>query len=143
MRVRRSSLGWLSMATCYAAEANAQAMKGPATVDIVQWLLGLTAVLISLFVLALFLRRMGHFSRLESGRFRVLAALSLGSRERVVLVQAGAKQLVLGVAPGTCANALCVGRGGCHSFGGRSELSANLYPATGNVPSRKEVMKNT
>lgn len=107
MRVCRSSLGWLSMATCYAAEANAQAMKGPATVDIVQWLLGLTAVLISLFVFAFFLRRMGHFSRLESGRFRVLAALSLGSRERVVLVQAGAKQLVLGVAPGSV-RTLCV-----------------------------------
>jgi flagellar protein FliO/FliZ len=68
---------------------------------------GLLAVLAMIFALAWLLRRFGTFSRLAPGRFRVLAAVSLGSRERVVLLQAGGKQLVLGVAPGRV-ETLCV-----------------------------------
>lgn len=68
---------------------------------------GLLAVLTLILALAWLLRRFGTFSRLAPGRFRVLAAVSLGSRERVVLLQAGGKQLVLGVAPGRV-ETLCV-----------------------------------
>lgn len=68
---------------------------------------GLLAVLAMILALAWLLRRFGTFSRLPPGRFRVLAAVSLGSRERVVLLQAGRKQLVLGVAPGRV-ETLCV-----------------------------------
>lgn len=35
-----------------------------------------------------------------SGALRVVTAISVGQRERVVLIQAGEKQLLLGVAPG-------------------------------------------
>lgn len=68
---------------------------------------GLLVVLAMIFALVWLLRRFGTFSRLAPGRFRVLAAVSLGSRERVVLLQAGRKQLVLGVAPGRV-ETLCV-----------------------------------
>ena len=83
-----------------AAEPVRPALANASGVDILQWSLGLLAVLAMLMVFAWLLRRMGGFSRLEPGRFQVLAALSLGARERVVLVQVGDKQLVLGVAPG-------------------------------------------
>ena len=76
-------------------------------VDMAQWLVGLTAVLAMIFLCAWLLRRLGSFSRLEPGRFRVLAAVSLGTRERAVLLQVGGKQLVLGVAPGRV-ETLCV-----------------------------------
>ncbi|WP_045223584.1 flagellar biosynthetic protein FliO [Methyloterricola oryzae] len=82
-------------------------LRSEPRVDLLQWTLAFGAVLLALFVFALALRRLGQFSRLEPGSFKVLAALSLGSRERVVLVQAGAKQLVLGVAPGRV-QTLCV-----------------------------------
>lgn len=81
--------------------------KAVPAVDMLQWLLGLSFVLGLLFLCVWLLRRYGHFSRLPPGQFRVLAALSLGGRERAVLVQAGARQLVLGVAPGQV-RTLCV-----------------------------------
>jgi len=83
------------------------ASKAASTVDMVQWLLGLSIVLGLLFFCLWLLRRYGHFSRLPPGQFRVLAAISLGGRERAVLVQAGRRQLVLGVAPGQV-RTLCV-----------------------------------
>jgi flagellar protein FliO/FliZ len=87
--------------------AGDMSLRSEPRVDLLQWTLAFGAVLLALFAFAWALRRLGQFSRLEPGSFKVLAALSLGSRERVVLVQAGAKQLVLGVAPGRV-QTLCV-----------------------------------
>ncbi|MBP1149590.1 MULTISPECIES: flagellar biosynthetic protein FliO [Methylocaldum] len=81
--------------------------KALPSVDMAKSLTGLLAVLAVIFTLAWLLRRFGSFSRLAPGSFRVLAAVSLGSRERVVLLQAGGKQLVLGVAPGRV-ETLCI-----------------------------------
>lgn len=81
--------------------------KALPSVDMAKSLTGLLAVLAVIFTLAWLLRRFGSFSRLAPGSFRVLAVVSLGSRERVVLLQAGGKQLVLGVAPGRV-ETLCI-----------------------------------
>jgi len=81
--------------------------KALPSVDMAKSLAGLVAVLAVIFALVWLLRRFGTFSRLAPGSFRVLAAVSLGSRERAVLLQAGGKQLVLGVAPGRI-ETLCV-----------------------------------
>lgn len=104
---RQSCLPAVALWLPCCAEAVESSVRPLAGVDLLQWSLALLAVLVALFVFAWTLRRLGQFSRLEPGSFRVLAALSLGSRERVVLVQAGAKQLVLGVAPGRV-ETLCV-----------------------------------
>lgn len=77
------------------------------SVDMAKSLAGLVAVLAVILILAWLLRRFGNFSRLAPGSFCVLAAVSLGARERAVLLQAGGKQLVLGVAPGRV-ETLCV-----------------------------------
>ena len=97
----------LAAAPAPAAEMQQPAWKASTSIDMAQWVGGLLAVLVAIALFAWVMRRLGSFSRLESGRFRVLAAVSLGSRERVVLVQAGEKQLVLGVAPGRV-QALCI-----------------------------------
>jgi flagellar protein FliO/FliZ len=76
-------------------------------VDLLQWSLAMAAVLAAIIGLAWLMRRLGKFSSIQSARFRVLAALPVGTRERVVLVQVGDKQLVLGVAPGQV-RSLCV-----------------------------------
>jgi flagellar protein FliO/FliZ len=89
------------------AEAERPAFKPVASVDTVQWLGGLMVVLAAILLFAWALRRLGSFSASDGGRFKVLAALSVGARERVVLVQAGDKQLVLGVAPGRV-QTLCI-----------------------------------
>lgn len=61
--------------------------------------LGLLLVLGAIAACAWLLRRLGRFPA-AAGRMRVLGGVSLGARERVVLVQVGATQLLLGVAPG-------------------------------------------
>jgi len=66
-----------------------------------EMVLGLALVVALILVLAWVLRRTLHLQpRGSSERMRVLAAHSLGARERVVLLQVGVRQLLLGVAPG-------------------------------------------
>ncbi len=78
----------------------------PATQDPVamtslwQLTLGLLVVLGLIVSIAWLLKRTGRFQMAAGGGLRVIGGLSMGSRERVVLVQAGETQLLLGVAPG-------------------------------------------
>jgi flagellar protein FliO/FliZ len=65
-----------------------------------QMVLGLATILILIVVLAWAARRFGPAQSLPSGTLRVLGGLSLGTRERLVLVKVGDAQLLLGVAPG-------------------------------------------
>ncbi len=65
-----------------------------------QMMVALLMVIMTIMVAAWLMRRInGGQSRLE-GEFRVVSGLSLGARERIVLVQVGDKQLLIGVAPG-------------------------------------------
>ncbi|SMF97171.1 flagellar protein FliO/FliZ [Methylomagnum ishizawai] len=102
---RRAAVGW----TLWPLAVWAETPIPPAVpaVNLGQWLSALVLVLGLIFLGAWLLRRLGSFSRLAPGQFRVLAAVSLGARERAVLLQAGGKQLVLGVAPGRV-ETLCV-----------------------------------
>lgn len=68
--------------------------------SLLQFAFGLLVVLGMVFLLAWVLRRMNRIQGGVQGRLRILAGLPLGSRERVVLVQVGDEQVLLGVAPG-------------------------------------------
>ena len=65
-----------------------------------QLTLGMLLVLGLILAIAWLLKRSGRFQVGAGGGLRVLGGLSMGSRERVVLIQAGETQLLLGVAPG-------------------------------------------
>ena len=65
-----------------------------------QLTLGMLVVLGLIVSIAWLLKRTGRFQMAAGGGLRVIGGLSMGSRERVVLVQAGETQLLLGVAPG-------------------------------------------
>ncbi|MFZ0468574.1 MAG: flagellar biosynthetic protein FliO, partial [Thiogranum sp.] len=65
-----------------------------------QLTLGMLVVLGLILAIAWLLKRSGRFQMAAGGGLRVLGGLSMGSRERVVLIQAGETQLLLGVAPG-------------------------------------------
>jgi flagellar protein FliO/FliZ len=43
---------------------------------------------------------MGGFSVTGNGALKILGGLSMGSRERVVLMQVGEEQILIGVSPG-------------------------------------------
>jgi flagellar protein FliO/FliZ len=57
----------------------------------------LLLVLIIIFLAAWLLRRFGHFPAVAEGNLRVLGSLSVGQRERILLLQVGQEQLLVGV----------------------------------------------
>ncbi len=65
-----------------------------------QMFFGLFVVVALIFGMAWFMRRMGNMNSGAAGNLKVLGGISVGQRERVVLVQAGETQLLVGVAPG-------------------------------------------
>lgn len=92
-------LALLLSATPLPALAAAPAPEPLAASNLVQLLFGLIVVLIAIGATALLFRRFGRLPQ-GPGNLRVIGGLSLGVRERAVLVQVGDRQLLLGVAPG-------------------------------------------
>ena len=62
---------------------------------------GLGVVLLSIAVLAWLLKRINRLPNRDLKDLELIASLSVGQRERVVIVRAGTTELVLGVAPGS------------------------------------------
>ena len=67
---------------------------------ILQMIFGLAVVLALIAGGAFLLRRLGRFQSNVIQGFKIVGALPVGSRERVVLMQVGETQLLLGVSPG-------------------------------------------
>jgi flagellar protein FliO/FliZ len=65
-----------------------------------QLLSGLLVVIAAIVVFAFLMRRVTGVQSRLGDEFRVLSGISLGSRERMLLVQVGDRQLLVGVAPG-------------------------------------------
>ena len=61
--------------------------------------LALAAVLVFFLLFAWALRRSQLPGRMQSQDLSIVASLSLGTRERLVVVQAGEKQVLLGITP--------------------------------------------
>jgi len=101
---RWSCAVWLACSDVLAEESASTALKQSAHAvshtDILQWLLALLIVIAIFFGLVWLLRKSGNLASTGKGQLVVLAGLSLGMRERLVLVKVGEKQLLLGVTPG-------------------------------------------
>lgn len=67
---------------------------------LLQLMTGLIIVIACIVVLAWFARRMNNLQSSHDGNLQILGGLSMGARERIVLIQVGEQQLLLGVAPG-------------------------------------------
>ena len=67
---------------------------------IAQVLGSLALVFLAIFLVVFFLRRVNRIGGGAGGALRVLASASVGQRERVVLIEVGEQQLLIGVAPG-------------------------------------------
>ena len=65
-----------------------------------QMFLGLTLVVGLIFGMAWLMRRVSGVNGMSTGNLKVLGGVSVGQREKIVLVQAGDVQLLVGVAPG-------------------------------------------
>jgi flagellar protein FliO/FliZ len=67
---------------------------------IIEMLGGLIFVVLLIFALAWLFKRMGSNSFGLGGVIRVLAAMSLGNRDRIALIEVGEKQMLIGISPG-------------------------------------------
>ncbi len=68
--------------------------------DVLNWSVSLLLVLAIFFLCVWILRKSGQVAANSKNHLSVIAGLSLGMREKVVLVKVGDKQLLLGVTPG-------------------------------------------
>lgn len=87
------------ISTAYAAvDADIKKPGEIVTYDhVLSWSLGLLIVLSLIFVCLWFMRKMGALPISAKQNMKVIAGLSLGMREKLILVQVGDKQLLLGV----------------------------------------------
>ena len=98
--------GMLMSASVYADDKVASATTPASGTDpmavnnLWQLTLGMVVVLAIMLGLAWILKRTGKFQVAAGGGLKILGGLSIGSRERVVLLQVGETQLLVGVAPG-------------------------------------------
>ncbi len=104
IRVVFASLACLAASPVIAlnkVDGNGPMLTNPVGIgNFVQMLLGLLVVLGIIFAMAWLIRRMGHVQVRMQGVLKVLGGISIGQRERIVLVQVGEQQLLIGVAPG-------------------------------------------
>jgi len=61
---------------------------------------GLLLVIAAIFASAWFFRRFTQFSPISNDSLKVIGGLSMGQKERLVLLQVGDEQVLIGVAPG-------------------------------------------
>lgn len=62
--------------------------------------LGLVAVVAIIFAIAWMLKRFNITQQSQSGIIKVVAGLPLGTRDRIVLLQVGSEQILVGLSPG-------------------------------------------
>lgn len=70
------------------------------TSSLIQVTLGLLVVLLIIAAAAWFTRRFGQFQKTAGGNLQIIGGLHLSAREKLIIVQVGEEQLLLGVAPG-------------------------------------------
>lgn len=104
-RLLPRTLAALAVFAALAAPAAAWAQSGDGVVpsgQVVKLMAGLAVIVAAIVLLSFVAKRMGgSWAGGAHADFRVLSSLALGPRERVVLLQAGDQQLLVGVAPGS------------------------------------------
>jgi flagellar protein FliO/FliZ len=77
-----------------------QTARTVASGDIAVWSIGLLIVLSVFFLCVWGVRKLSGLTVSGAEKMRVVGGLSLGLREKIILLQVGKKQLILGVTPG-------------------------------------------
>ena len=134
----------------FAAEpfASPEAAKTAATSaagGLAQVTLSLMLVLAAVFAAAWVVRRFRNFGRPGAGAIQIVADIALGTKERAVLIQVGAQQLLVGVAPGRVNTlhvlAEPVRTDDAQRGGGGDELSPSSSPSS--RPDFKAILKRS
>lgn len=67
---------------------------------LIQLILGLVVVILCVVALAWFAKKMNKFHSSSDESIKIITAISMGTREKIVLLQVGEEQLLVGVSPG-------------------------------------------
>jgi flagellar protein FliO/FliZ len=108
--------------------------------DIAGWGMSLLIVLGVFFLCIWGLRKLNGLTVNGTQKMRLLGGLSLGMREKVILLQVGKKQLILGVTPGRIETLLvlegedCLLRDEALSASGETGFTQKLMQALNNRP---------
>lgn len=88
----------IAVLLCFLSEvATAQSSTASATTGLLQIVAALGVVIAVMLAMAWFMKRVGGLSPLHRLPMKVISAVSLGNRERVVVVEVADQWLVLGV----------------------------------------------
>ena len=84
----------------FAEEKKVPLMEPLSAGSIIQVFAGLAAVLLLFGAIIFVLKRMGNFRSNTGGKMQVIDGVSVSARDRVLLIQVGEKQVLIGVSPG-------------------------------------------
>lgn len=84
----------------FAEEEKTSLMEPLSIGSMLQVFAGLAAVLLLFGGLVFVLKRMGSFRQNQGGRMHVVDGVSVSARDRILLIQVGDKQVLVGVSPG-------------------------------------------
>jgi len=93
-------ISFCSASAAFSAVEQKQKVSTISTDHVLSWSLGLIIVLALFFTCIWFMKKMGALPVNAKDGMKVVAGLTLGMREKIILVQIGEKQLVLAVTPG-------------------------------------------
>ncbi len=71
---------------------------------------GLLIVVAIIFFIAWMLKRLNLTQQSQSGILRIVAGLPVGTRDRIVLLQVGEEQILVGLSPGRMQKLHCLGQ---------------------------------
>ena len=129
----------------FAAPDAAKTVASSPAAGLTQVTLSLMLVLAAVFAAAWLVRRLRNFGRPGAGAINIIADVALGTKERAVLIQVGAQQLLLGVAPGQVNTlhvlAEPVRTADAQRGGGGDELSPSSSPSS--RPDFKSILKRS
>jgi flagellar protein FliO/FliZ len=129
----------------FAAPETAKAVSSSPAAGLAQVTLSLMLVLAAVFAAAWVVRRMRNFGRPGAGAINIIADVALGQKERAVLIQVGAQQLLVGVAPGRVNTlhvlAEPVRMNDAQRGGGGDEISPSSSPSP--QPDFKSILKRS
>lgn len=91
---------WLPGGAAMSGDIQKQSARTVASGDIAMWAIGLLIVLSVFFLSVWGVRKLSGLTVGGAEKMRVVGGLSLGLREKIILLQVGRKQLILGVTPG-------------------------------------------
>ena len=78
----------------------AEVLDPMSSVYLIKLTLGLVIVVVSIFAIAWGFKRLNLSSHSANSQLQIIATLALGTRDRIVVLEVGDEQLLLGVSPG-------------------------------------------